>query len=294
MKNLSLYEHIPSLENNFTVKFRLYENDSALVPHWHEHIELMYLLDGECDFICNGRTFSAKGGDLLIINETEVHSFEVKRHLVFFSILLFPSFFADIDFKGIILDNFVVDDKEIKSFFDDIYSEYNNKETASDMMMKSHTYRLVAYLARNYGIKKLQKTDTSISNAKLDRLNTVIEYISKNYTEKITTSDLAAMCFLNESHFCRFFKGAVGKSCTEYINQYRIEKASVLLTNTIEPITTIAYNVGFDDINYFSRVFKKVKGTTPGKYRLQKETENTTVDYFDSHILNYIEENTNK
>jgi len=275
MKNLSQYEKIPRLENNFTVKFRLYENDSALVPHWHEHIEMMYLLDGECDFICNGRTFPAKANDLLIINSTEVHSFEVKRHLVFFSILLFPSFFADVSFENILLKNHVVADEVVKTCFDDIYSEYKAAGKMSDMMMKSHTYRLVAYLARNFSEEYIQKNDGTASDIKLERLNTVLKYIADNYTEKITTHKLAGMCFLSEAHFCRFFKSAVGKSCTEYVNQYRIEKATLLLSNTSEPIGVIAYSVGFDDINYFSRVFKKVKGITPGKYRCRKEASDT-------------------
>ena len=270
MNNLSLYETIPQLENNFTVKFRLYENDSALIPHWHEHIELMYLIEGECDFLCNGRIYSAKSGDLMIINGTEIHSFEVKKHMVFFSILLFPTFFADIDFGNTLIENLVVNDKTVKECFDDIYSEYSEAGKLADMMMKSHTYKLVAYLARNYSQQNAQKNDAA-SEARLDRLNRVLEYISENYSEKITTKYLSGMCFLSEAHFCRFFKSAVGKSCTEYVNQYRIEKASILLSNTNEPITAIAYTVGFDDINYFSRVFKKVKGITPGKYR-QKTT----------------------
>ena len=93
MKDIKLYESIPSLENNFAVKFRIYENDSALVPHWHEHIEMMFLCEGECDFHVGGRSYTATPGDLMIVNTTEIHSFTVKKHISFYSLLLFPSFF---------------------------------------------------------------------------------------------------------------------------------------------------------------------------------------------------------
>jgi hypothetical protein len=66
---------------------------------------------------------------------------------------------------------------------------------------------------------------------------------------------------------CRFFKKMTGRSALAYVNEYRIEKATVLLTKTDEPIGEIAESVGFDDLNYFSRVFKKVKKCSPGEYR---------------------------
>ena len=270
MKDISLYENIPSLENNFTVKFRIYENrSSALIPHWHEHIELMYLFEGECDFFCGGRSYPVSEGDLLIINSAEIHSFEVKRNLSFFSILLFPSFFEDIDFNNVVLSNTVSSDKYVRECISDMRNEYESEEKMSDMMLKSHAYRLVAYLARNYRAEDADKLTSLADNARLHRLNNVLEHISTCYHERISTNQLAAMCYLSEAHFCRFFKSDVGKPCTEYINQYRVEKAAVLLTNTEDSVSKIAESVGFDDVNYFSRTFKKFKGVTPSNFRKQ-------------------------
>lgn len=265
MNDISLYEHIPALENNFSVKFRIYENvTSALIPHWHEHIELMYLIKGECDFLCCGCHYTVKEGDLMVINGSEIHSFETDGAITFFSMLLYPAFFADIDFDGVILENLVLTDSYVRECFSDIHSAYTSNESMSDMMLKSHAYRLVAYLAKKY---RLRNTAASLDSLKLSRLNTVFEYISTNYGEKITTSQLAYMLYLSEPHFCRFFKGAVGKSATEYINQYRVEKAAILLAKTSEPIGAVSALVGFEDANYFSRVFKRIKGVTPREYR---------------------------
>ena len=144
-------------------------------------------------------------------------------------------------------------------------SEANSNEPMSDMMLKSYTYQLMAYLGRN--CENRGGKSQADSSAQLERLNTVLEYISANYTSGISTRNLTSMCFLSEAHFCRFFKSAVGKSCTEYINRYRIEKATVLLSNTCEPVSVVASLVGFDDMNYFSRVFKQIKGISPIKYR---------------------------
>ena len=273
MKDLRLYESIPSLENNFAVKFRVYENDSALIPHWHEHIEMMFLCEGECDFHVGGQSYTALPGDLMIANSAEIHSFTVKERMRFYSLLLFPSFFDDIDVSGLRLKGIVKSDKYVNECFREMYREYTNREKMSDMMLKSCAYRLVAYLGRN-----CSGEDSSASNdsQKLKRLYSLIEYISNNYAEKISTKDLAAYCFLSEEHLCRFFKNAVGKTVTEYINQYRVEKAAVLLFNTEETVGAIGASVGYDDVNYFSRVFKRIKGITPKEYRKQSKNERHT------------------
>ena len=264
MKDLKLYESIPSLENNFAVKFRAYETASALVPHWHEHVEMMFITDGECDFHVGGRSYRACSGDLMIVNSAEIHSFTVKGRISFYSLLLFPSFFEDVDGKDAIFESLVRSDAYIRQCFFDMYSEYTSGEKFSDMMLKSAAYRLVGYLGRGYSVSKSQSIpDTQ----KLKRLYTVLEYISASYRERITTRELASLCFISEEHFCRFFKSEVGKTVTEYINQYRTDKAAVLLSETDDTIGDIGASVGFSDVNYFSRIFKKINGVTPGEYR---------------------------
>lgn len=267
MKNIKLYESIPSLENNFTVKFRVYENDSALVPHWHEHIEMMFLCDGECDFHVGGRSYAAFPGDLMIVNSTEIHSFTVRKRIRFYSLLLFPSFFDDVSELGIGLKSLVHSDGFVSECFANMYREYTEGIKLSDMMLKSYAYALVAYLGRNYALKDIVPSAGNTLN--LDRLYTVLNYIEESYNEKITTKELANYCYLSEAHFCRFFKKAIGKTVTEYINQYRVEKASILLINTDEAIGSIGASVGFDDVNYFSRIFKRIKGCSPREFRLR-------------------------
>lgn len=271
MKDIKLYESIPSLENNFAVKFRVYENDSALIPHWHENIEMMFLCDGECDFHVGGKSYTATPGDLMIVNTTEIHSFTVKKRIRFYSLLLFPSFFDDVSGADLSLESLVHSDSFVRECFTNMYREYTGKIKLSDMMLKSHAYALVAYLGRNYA--SADAAPPLGDKLKLDRLYKVLDYIEESYNERITTKELAASCYLSEEHFCRFFKRAVGKTVTEYINQYRVERASVLLINTEESIGRVGVSVGFDDVNYFSRIFKRIKGCTPREFRLQNKRE---------------------
>jgi len=99
----------------------------------------------------------------------------------------------------------------------------------------------------------------------------VEDFVSQNYQNKISTAHLSKIFYMSESHFCRLFKKTVGISPIDYINEYRVGKAELLLQKTDLPIITIAAEVGFEDANYFSRVFRKIKKLSPSEYRRRTE-----------------------
>lgn len=98
-----------------------------------------------------------------------------------------------------------------------------------------------------------------------------IEYIQKNYNEKIPIEELATMCFLSPSRFHFLFKKATGMSPIFYKNRIMIQHcAQSLMANTEKSILEIAKEHGFDNLIYFERAFKKSMGQTPSQYRKEK------------------------
>ncbi len=268
MKDIKLYEKVPLLENNFPIRFMEFTNTAYLPPHWHEHIELLYFLSGKCRFTCNGKGFSVGANDFIIANNSEIHSFTASENVSYYCMLIYPDFFSDVSFNSrTMLENIIHDDKYIREIIFKMYTEYASGEQGSDMALKGCAYQLMTYLMRNYTTTQLSDRESYLNASMLKRTNTILDYISNHYQEKITTSELAKLCFISEGHLCRFLKNNLGKSATEYINEFRIEKAAVMLINTDESITNIAAEVGFEDMNYFSRTFKKIKKESPMDYR---------------------------
>lgn len=268
MDKIKLYEKIPLLENRFTVSCVEYKGKNRFQPHWHEHIELLYFFSGSGQLTCDGNIYPVNSGDLAVVNSTEIHSFISSHSNRYICILVYPDFFSDVDFdKKAIIENVIRNDQYIKEIFEKIVGYIKQKKTSGDMLLKGSVYYLMAYLVDNYVATNLTQEDAILKAKRLKRINTVLEYISENYQKKITTQDLAKLCFVTEAHFCRFFKESIGKSAVEYVNEFRIEKALVLLKETEESITDIAFEVGFSDSNYFSRTFKKIKNKTPLEYR---------------------------
>lgn len=92
-------------------------------------------------------------------------------------------------------------------------------------------------------------------------------FIENNYSKQISLTDIADAVNLNSSYLSRLFKKETSLSVTEYLTQFRLEKAKELLKNSSLRLRDIAENVGFNDISYFSNTFKKYTGMSPTEYR---------------------------
>lgn len=104
-----------------------------------------------------------------------------------------------------------------------------------------------------------------------ERMKRLLEYMEEHYGEKITVEDGAELCFYSNSHFMKYFKQYMGVPFTQYLNEFRLEKAAGMLLTTTEPVTAVAQRCGFDNISYFNRLFRRKYRKTPGEYRKNGE-----------------------
>ena len=114
---------------------------------------------------------------------------------------------------------------------------------------------------------ELISSDTTSMGSDLDLAEVIYRYVQLNYRHKLSTKDIASEFHVNASYASRRFSQRYQRTITEHISRVRIERAKMLLQETEAPIGNIALNVGFDDINYFSRVFKKITSISPLEYR---------------------------
>lgn len=97
----------------------------------------------------------------------------------------------------------------------------------------------------------------------------ILKYIDKNLSRTIREEDVAEYCHYSVTYFSKFFHKTVGISFRDYLTTKRIELAKQLLSlNKKEKISFIAFQCGYNDVSYFSRIFKKKTGISPANYRL--------------------------
>ncbi len=93
------------------------------------------------------------------------------------------------------------------------------------------------------------------------------QYMQEHFNQALSLEDLARVVYLSPFYFSHIFKEEMGMTFIEYLTSLRINEAKRLLRDTLLAVGTIAEQVGYNDVNYFSRVFKKVVGMTPSQFR---------------------------
>jgi AraC family transcriptional regulator of arabinose operon len=105
----------------------------------------------------------------------------------------------------------------------------------------------------------------------IQRFLPAISFIEQNIHRKIRLEDLAKVVSLQPAYFCHLFSITTGQSPIDFINRKRIERAQFLLLGKKMTLKETAAEVGFKDVYYFSRIFKKMAGISPANYRLNKK-----------------------
>ncbi|MDA3957815.1 PocR ligand-binding domain-containing protein [Oceanispirochaeta sp.] len=100
-----------------------------------------------------------------------------------------------------------------------------------------------------------------------DAIYQTIQYINKNYADKVTLDEVASAVYLSPAYFSKIFKEEMKCNFNTYLNQVRINKSKNLLMNSKFSLVEIAGMVGYEDQSYYTKVFKKMTDLSPGKYR---------------------------
>ena len=109
----------------------------------------------------------------------------------------------------------------------------------------------------------------------MNRFHKIIDYIIENYNTNLSMANIAEKIGMDSSQFSRCFKKASGNTFTEFINRLRINRACQLLTETEKYISTICYEVGYNNVANFNRRFIEIKKMTPSKYRKRSQVKFT-------------------
>lgn len=155
--------------------------------------------------------------------------------------------------------------EEIKKTVSSIIDEYRTENEFHLMSVQALIQNLLILIARNVNkdilpvAKKHKDEEFSFFH--------ILEYIDTHSNEHLEINKLASMCHMSYSNFAKLFREQYGRSCKEYINYIRLNKAQELLINTEYDLNYIAMETGFYDCSHFIRTYKKWRGITPIRER---------------------------
>ena len=250
----------------------------TMAAHWHSELELVRILKGEFHITLNNKLYIAKKGDIIFVNSETVHQgtpFSCEYEcIVFHADYLYQNQFDSHSFIKNVLEGectinefFPASDGEINKSLNNIFNELYMDTPTKKFKVISLFYNFFALIYDNnlYAYKIGNNIKSSDKNIVI--LKKILSYLSENYDKPITLESISSVVMRSPRYIGCFFKNMTSKTPIEYLNEYRIEKASHLLLSTDISVTNIAYSCGFSDLSYFIKTFKKKMGVSPGKYR---------------------------
>lgn len=264
-----------------------YSNDrkpTYVAPHFHDDIEIIYLLTGSLTVNLSQRQFTVYPGDVILFNSNAVHSTISETAETTAYVLQLPfqflkqctpqpgSYFFELPFPS--LGNLTPEEeKALEHLKDTLYScfcFYRDKPAFYHGKVMSLLYDLAYTLYSAFSIPQEVKRHTNELKY-YERLSALTSYINEHYTEPITLNDLAGLISVTPAYLSRFFKKALKMTLTEYMTGIRLEHAYTDLLTTDYSVFYIAEKNGFANYQMFVQKFKLKFHNTPLKIRKLKK-----------------------
>ena len=241
-------------------------------PAIRDHYLIHYIMSGEGTFTVDTRTYKLHAGQFFVIYPSQVANYYADEHD--------PWEYAWVGFNGIEAERLLQmtdfsrespivsydDNSKLRDHLLNIYAS-SGSATHSESQMTGYLY---LFLSSLISVSETVKNSTYGNSAYIEK---ALKYIQYNYSSDIRVEDIASNVGLSRSHLHRIFVQNLSVSPNEFLIKFRINKACSLLKNSDLSINSIANSVGFNDPLYFSRVFKKIKGTPPSQYMMSQTKE---------------------
>lgn len=258
-------------------------NDFSALPHWHNDIEFIAVLQGEMNYNINGEIITIGQDEGVFVNSRQFHHgfSKTKSECDFVCVLLHPLMLCisqalEQEYVVPLLKNRNVpfiklssDTPWQKELLNCILDIYNAKNTINAPLIVSSLFlKMWSILFEN---SKAALPLQSQSN-NFTVLKNMIGYIQKFYREKITLDDIARSGAVGQSKCCKLFDKYIGVTPNTYLIQYRLHQSTWHLKNTDVTIAEIAQSVGFSGSSYYAEAFRKRYGISPSEYRKKESS----------------------
>lgn len=274
MKGVTRIGH-EEVQNNQRLPFYFYYDNQAMQPeHWHQGIELNYLIKGkDLRFALEGQTYHFNSGDIWLVNRRQIHSASGEA--------------GEWKYEGLIID----DDFLLSQYPSSINWNLNllgqkstKKQRAYNELVKeivalgrlcrkpltdarrfivlSHLMKIIVLLDQNFNNK-----EQIVQSPNLALGDEIIKYINEHFQEDIQVGDIAQKFNISHVTLNRQLKQTNNLSMGKYLKLVRLMHARELLLNTNKSIELVAYESGFSNTRVLNRNFKSWKYKTPTEYR---------------------------
>ncbi|MCF0143789.1 MAG: helix-turn-helix transcriptional regulator [Firmicutes bacterium] len=249
--------------------------------HFHDDMEVVYVLDGNIKMRNGYYTYNLKQGDIFILNDREMHSFESTGEdnmvmMLQIDLTYFSRYYDNLK------NNFFVTDMEdtsdesldvLKGILARIMMEVLQKGYGYEDKVIESTHNLIACLMADFQYfvmedgRFVNETKNKGNKILAGRLNRITDYMYDNYNRKLTLNEIAEREHLSIYYLSHIIKEATGLSFQDLLSYIRVEESEKLLLGTNKKIGAIAEETGFSAVRYYIKHFENWFGMHPMEYR---------------------------
>ena len=260
--------------------------------HYHSTYEIYYLLEGNRYHFIDRNIFFVQPGSLVFIAKNRIHKTSPaeqhfhRRFLIEIEETVMEQWFTEM--AGGRLCSLFTDEMSIITLtatqqaflnakLDAIKQEAFQKREAFEEMIEYLLREILLFFFRiksegnaaHISAKNLIGSETE----KIRTVNRVAGYLADHYQESSSLDELASRFFTNKFYLTRIFKQVTGFTIREYLHIQRVQKAQEFLRSSLLPITEIALMVGFANVSYFEKIFRRYCMQSPREYRVSQKAE---------------------
>ena len=249
--------------------------------HFHDDIEVVYVLDGSIIMRNGYYTYSLRQGDIFILNDREMHSFESTGEdnmvmMMQMNLAYFSRYYDNLKNSFFVTDTDNDSDESLdvlKNILARIMMEILQKGYGYEHKVIESTHNLIASLMSDFQYFVMDdgrfRNETKNKGNKVlaGRLNRITDYMYDNYNRKLTLSEIAEREHLSIYYLSHIIKEATGLSFQDLLSYIRVEESEKLLLGTNKKIGAIAEETGFSAVRYYIKHFENWFGMHPLEYR---------------------------
>jgi AraC family transcriptional regulator, transcriptional activator of pobA len=278
IRSMDATRNEPDLSESFCirdVREVLAGKDMVQELHRHDYFFILALKKGKGNHEIDFTSYEVCDNSLFFMRPGQVHQLELQAGSSGYLMQFKPDFYGPDDkATGQLLRRMSnkslcqIDAERAKKLFvilTSVFKEYSEKQEGYPEVIKANLGIFLIEFGRHRQKKKSPLPDGTLYTQK--RIEELSELIEANFTTHKHVFQYAAMLNLSSYQLNRFTKTTLGKKCSELINDYIILEAKRLLLATSNQVNQIASQLGYDDVSYFIRFFKKHSGFSPDTFR---------------------------
>ena len=263
------------------LRFAIFDAQGEYFPaHWHNHLEILFVLEGSMSAYVNDHRYALFSHDILIINPKEIHSTQfsgsirylllqipldaLRRLLPDYETLQFEDYYPHETSGG-------KSSVKMETLLWEMKNEFEKRNDGYQLLFTSLFYKFLHELYTNHSTKLSAQSRNKAAKTLL-RIEQIMDYVKSHYKDPITLDEISGLLSISPEYFCRMFKKNTNQTFLEYVNTVRLVHFYNDLIHSNDSITYLLDQNGITNYKVFIRLFRKVYGTTPGKIRKNRNS----------------------